>query len=179
VAMKVMARARGRGRTPPRRRGRPVSRPPRFKWVIKNSAIATTVPSMTDMEQLEQNFSVMAQQFTDADQKILTARWQRLVRTSADVRPVRRAVPQGPAGGRHGALRHVRGRLRSIPAGSGALSCACRPSTSRTLRPMSDLRCPMPHGVTVPERMIGRRTVRIIAGSSRTPFAECRQRQLE
>jgi predicted aldo/keto reductase-like oxidoreductase len=78
VAMKVMARARGRGRdtaAPPR--------PPNFalaalKWVIKNPAIATTVPSMTDIDQLEQNFSVMAQQFTDADQKILTARLEKI-----------------------------------------------------------------------------------------------------
>ena len=73
VAMKVMARAGGRGRgaaAPPR----PANfAPAALKWAMKNPAIATTVPSMTDNDQLEQNFSVMAQQFTDADQKILTA----------------------------------------------------------------------------------------------------------
>ena len=77
VAMKVMARAGGRGR------GAAAPRPATFapaalKWAIKNSAIATTVPSMTDIDQLEQNFSVMAQQFTDADQKILTARLEEI-----------------------------------------------------------------------------------------------------
>ena len=75
VAMKVMARAIG-----PRRSGGGPPKPAEFgpaalKWVLKNPAVATTVPSMTDIDQLEQNFAVMAQQkFTDADQKILTAR---------------------------------------------------------------------------------------------------------
>ena len=78
VAMKVMARAGGRGRgaaAPPRPAGFTSAA---LKWVIKNPAIATTVPSMTDIDQLEQNFSVMAQQFTDADQKVLTARLQEI-----------------------------------------------------------------------------------------------------
>jgi predicted aldo/keto reductase-like oxidoreductase len=44
-----------------------------LKWAIKNPAIATTVPSMTDIDQLEQNFAVMGQNFTDADTKVLTA----------------------------------------------------------------------------------------------------------
>jgi len=75
VAMKVMARAGGRGAAAPR----PATfAPAALKWAIKNSAIATTVPSMTDIDQLEQNFSVMAQQFTDADQKILTARLEEI-----------------------------------------------------------------------------------------------------
>jgi len=83
VAMKVMAKVgRGRGRGaaqgPP-----PPARPANFapaalKWAIKNPVIATTVPSMTDIDQLEQNFAVMAQPFTDADQKILTARLEEI-----------------------------------------------------------------------------------------------------
>jgi len=83
VAMKVMAKVgRGRGRgadaAPP-----PPARPANFaptalKWAIKNPVIATTVPSMTDIDQLEQNFAVMAQPFTDADQKILTARLEEI-----------------------------------------------------------------------------------------------------
>ena len=83
VAMKVMAKVgRGRGRgaaqAPP-----PSARPANFaptalKWAIKNPIIATTVPSMTDIDQLEQNFAVMAQPFTDSDQKILTARLEEI-----------------------------------------------------------------------------------------------------
>jgi len=78
VAMKVMARARGRGGRsagPPR----PANfAPAALKWVIKNPAIATTVPSMTDIDQLEQNFKVMAEEFTDTDAKILTARLEEI-----------------------------------------------------------------------------------------------------
>ena len=82
VAMKVMARARGRGRggaepAPAVPAGRSAAA---LKWVIKNPAIATTVPSMTDIDQLEQNFRVMGQAFTDADAKVLTA-------ALAEVRP--------------------------------------------------------------------------------------------
>jgi aryl-alcohol dehydrogenase-like predicted oxidoreductase len=72
VAMKVMARGR-----------RGAQRPANFpaaalKWVIKNPAFATTVPSMTDMDQLEQNFRAMSEQFTDADATILTARLEEM-----------------------------------------------------------------------------------------------------
>jgi len=75
VAMKVMARAGRRGRggaepAPAAPAGRPAAA---LKWVIKNPAIATTVPSMTDIDQLEENFRVMGQAFTDADAKVLTA----------------------------------------------------------------------------------------------------------
>jgi uncharacterized protein len=72
IAMKVMANGR--------RRGAPQSqRPANFapaalKWVIANPAIATTVPSMTDMDQLDQNLAVMSQRFSDVDAKILSAR---------------------------------------------------------------------------------------------------------
>jgi hypothetical protein len=77
VAMKVMARARRRGGAPP------PQRPPNFpeaalKWALKNPAIATTVPSMTDMDQLEQNFRMMAETFTEADAKILSARLEEI-----------------------------------------------------------------------------------------------------
>jgi uncharacterized protein len=73
VAMKVMARSDGHSQ-------RATDKKPAdfftaaLKWVIRNPAIATTIPSMTDIDQLEANFGVMAQRFTDADSKVLTAR---------------------------------------------------------------------------------------------------------
>ena len=74
VAMKVMARAGGRGRGAAPQPARPANlAPAALKWVIKNPAIGTTVPSMTDMDQLDQNFKVMAEDFTAEDQKVLTA----------------------------------------------------------------------------------------------------------
>jgi aryl-alcohol dehydrogenase-like predicted oxidoreductase len=78
VGMKVMAKAGGRrGAAPPP--PRPASfAPAALKWVIKNPVIATTVPSITDIDQLEQNFAVMGQPFTDSDQKTLSARLQEI-----------------------------------------------------------------------------------------------------
>ncbi len=44
-----------------------------LKWVLKNKNVATTVPSITDMEQLDDNVTAMTVPFSDADQKILFA----------------------------------------------------------------------------------------------------------
>jgi len=49
-----------------------------LKWTIRNPAIASTVPSMTDNDQLDQNFRAMAEQFSDADAKVLTARLEEI-----------------------------------------------------------------------------------------------------
>lgn len=77
VAMKVMAKARRRRDTPQPQR--PANFPEAaLKWALKNPAIATTVPSMTDMDQLEQNFRMMGEAFTDADARILSARLEEI-----------------------------------------------------------------------------------------------------
>jgi aryl-alcohol dehydrogenase-like predicted oxidoreductase len=77
VAMKVMAGGlRGRNPRPQmQRQGAPSAA---LKWVLKNQGVATTVPSMTDIEQLETNFKVMSQSFSDADQQILNARLEEI-----------------------------------------------------------------------------------------------------
>jgi uncharacterized protein len=155
VAMKVMARAGRRNRdaaAPPR----PASfAPAALKWAIKNPAIATTVPSMTDIDQLEQNFSVMAQQFTDADQKILTARLEeinpyfcRMCGQCAGQCP--QGLPVGDmvrfvmyADG-YGQFPLGREHFQRMPAGHQAVRCDQCPTCV--------VRCP--HGVTVAERMI-------------------------
>ena len=49
-----------------------------LKWVIKNPAIATTIPSMTDNDQLEENVKAMSAKFSEADQKTLTAYLDRI-----------------------------------------------------------------------------------------------------
>ncbi len=76
IAMKVMARSgRGRGGGPQR----PATfAPAALKWTLKNPAIATTVPSMTDIDQLEQNFKTMSERFTEDDAKILVARLEEI-----------------------------------------------------------------------------------------------------
>jgi uncharacterized protein len=77
VAMKVMAGGI-RGRNPRPQLQRPNAMAAALKWVLKNPAVATTIPSMTDNDQLTQNFAVMAESFTDADAKILAAHLEQI-----------------------------------------------------------------------------------------------------
>ena len=65
VAMKVMAH--GKKELKP---GIPSAA---LKWVLKNPHVHTTIPSMVDMDQLDQNLKVMASSFSDTDQINLSA----------------------------------------------------------------------------------------------------------
>ncbi len=73
VAMKVMAPAgggRGRGGAPPA----PVvpgKHLAALKWVLKNPLVGTTIPSMTDIDQLEDNFRALSEKISAADEKLL------------------------------------------------------------------------------------------------------------
>jgi predicted aldo/keto reductase-like oxidoreductase len=49
-----------------------------LKWVIKNPNIHTTIPSMTDMDQLDENMGAMTASFTDADEKLLAAQLEHI-----------------------------------------------------------------------------------------------------
>jgi len=42
-----------------------------LKWVLKNPNVDSTIPSMTDMDQLDENLQAMTAPFTEADQKTL------------------------------------------------------------------------------------------------------------
>jgi len=42
-----------------------------LKWVLKNPKVNTTIPSMTDMDQLEENLKAMAGPFTEVEEKML------------------------------------------------------------------------------------------------------------
>jgi len=42
-----------------------------LKWVVRNPNVHTTVPSMTDMDQLDENMRAFAQPFSAADEKLL------------------------------------------------------------------------------------------------------------
>ena len=70
VAMKVMAGGFRRGRVDDRlkREGALLAA---LKWVVLNPNVHTTVPSMTDMDQLDENLKAMSQPFGAADEKIL------------------------------------------------------------------------------------------------------------
>lgn len=49
-----------------------------LKWVIKNPHVATTIPSMTDMDQLDDNLHAMGHPLSAADEKLLTAHLEQI-----------------------------------------------------------------------------------------------------
>jgi predicted aldo/keto reductase-like oxidoreductase len=44
-----------------------------LKWVLKRPHVATTIPGMTDMDQLEENLKAMADPFSAGDERVLAA----------------------------------------------------------------------------------------------------------
>ena len=42
-----------------------------LKWVLKNPKVDTTIPSMTDMDQLEENLKAMAEPYSQVEEKLL------------------------------------------------------------------------------------------------------------
>jgi uncharacterized protein len=70
VGMKVMAAAGNRRgqQAPPPPTGRHLAA---LKWVLKNPAFSTTIPSMTDVDQVAVNLRAMAETFSPDDQKLL------------------------------------------------------------------------------------------------------------
>lgn len=78
VAMKVMAggqrrtsNAPGRAKDILKRDGAMLAA---LKWAMKNSNVHTTIPSMTGMDQLDENLKAMAAPFSSADGTVLEAR---------------------------------------------------------------------------------------------------------
>jgi hypothetical protein len=49
-----------------------------LKWTLRNPNIHTTIPSMTDNDQLDENVRVMSQPYTGADDKVLQSRLERI-----------------------------------------------------------------------------------------------------
>jgi hypothetical protein len=45
-----------------------------LKWVLKNPNVDTTIPSMVDMDELQENMAAMSSAYTPADEKLLAAR---------------------------------------------------------------------------------------------------------
>ena len=49
-----------------------------LKWVLKNPKVDTTIPSMTDMDQLEENLRAMAEPYTQVEEKLLAQQLERI-----------------------------------------------------------------------------------------------------
>ena len=76
VAMKVMAGGSRRvrpGDPLAERLGRPGAMLAALKWVVNKPNVATTIPSMTDMDQLQENLKAMGSPLSSSDEKVLTA----------------------------------------------------------------------------------------------------------
>jgi len=76
VAMKIMAggsRARRPGEQVDPRMQREGAMLSALKWVLNKPHIGTTIPSMTDMDQLDENLLAMAEKFSPNDEKALAA----------------------------------------------------------------------------------------------------------
>jgi hypothetical protein len=81
VAMKIMAggaHARRPGESPDPRTQHEGAMLSALKWVLNKPNIGTTIPSMTDMDQLDENLRAMSEKFSPADEKILTAHLDRI-----------------------------------------------------------------------------------------------------
>ncbi|HYN05431.1 MAG TPA: aldo/keto reductase [Vicinamibacteria bacterium] len=79
VAMKVMAGGRGPEAVAMREklaaRGGMISA---LKWVLRNPSVDTTIPSTTDMAQLDENLRAMAEPWAPADEQKLVARLEQI-----------------------------------------------------------------------------------------------------
>lgn len=76
VAMKVMAggfRRAKEGETLFDTLKKPGAMLAALKWVLSNPNVDTTIPSMTDMDQLDENLKAMSQGLTESDKRVLAA----------------------------------------------------------------------------------------------------------
>ena len=147
VAMKVMA--------PAARAKKPNGPLAALKWVLRDTRIATTVPSMTDMDQLEMNFRAMAEPFGAADEQLLA-------RIDREIRPLYCRMcyqcsgqcPKGapiPESIRYLSYADFYGQF-----GLGREHFQALPEEARTVRCRDCVSCQVrcPNGVHVAERMM-------------------------
>ena len=81
VAMKVMAggtRSHKPGDPIAGKLAQPGAMLAALKWVVKNPNVSTTIPSITDMDQLDENLKAMDHVYTSADAAILSAHLERI-----------------------------------------------------------------------------------------------------
>ena len=113
VAMKVMA-----GGPRNQKLTQPGALLAALKWVTNHPSVATTIPSMTDMDQLDENLRAMAGPLTADDHKLLAAHMETdPAGVLPHVRQVRGHMRAGLAGGRCFALLDLRRRIWQFALG--------------------------------------------------------------
>lgn len=81
VAMKVMAggfRSHKPGDPLAGRLAQPGALLAALKWVVRNPSVATAIPSITGMDQLDENLKAMEQAYSPSDAKVLAAHLERI-----------------------------------------------------------------------------------------------------
>jgi predicted aldo/keto reductase-like oxidoreductase len=79
VAMKVMAGGRDeKARAARQKLASQGGMLPALKWVLRSPHVHSTIPSTTDLDQLQENLRAMAEPWTPADEKLLSARLERI-----------------------------------------------------------------------------------------------------
>jgi predicted aldo/keto reductase-like oxidoreductase len=125
-----------------------------LKWVLHDPNIGTTIPSMTDNDQLDENLKAMAQPFGSADEKILAARLERIAplycrtcgrcdgmcRQGLPVADVLRMLTYADG---YGQFALGRERFRELAPEHAGVRCGSCPECT--------VKCP--YGVRVPERV--------------------------
>jgi uncharacterized protein len=125
-----------------------------LKWVLKNKNVHTTIPSITDNEQLEENLKAMSVPFSDGDQKILMAQLDHIsplyCRMCGSCSgqcpkgvPVSDVVRFASYAEGYGQFQLARESFRSLPAEVQAVRCG----------DCSDCTVQCPNGVRVRERV--------------------------
>jgi predicted aldo/keto reductase-like oxidoreductase len=126
-----------------------------LRWVTRNPNVHTTVPSMTDMDQLDENIKAGFQAFSDTDAKLLAVRREVIrpfycnmcgqcdgqCRQGLPVQDVLRFVTYAEGYGQFGLGRE---RFRELAPEHAGVRCESCPGCT--------VQCP--HGVTVAERLI-------------------------
>ncbi|HTX39236.1 MAG TPA: aldo/keto reductase [Bryobacteraceae bacterium] len=161
VAMKIMAGGagggRGRGGPGPnaQRLQQPGAMAAVLRWVTRNPFVATTVPSMTDMDQLDQNIRAGFDYFTPADANLLAVHREFLrpfycsmcgqcegqCRYGLPVQDVLRFVTYADG---YGQFALGRERFQELSAQYASVRCADCPGCTVVC----------PHGVRVAERLV-------------------------
>lgn len=125
-----------------------------LKWVLKRPNITTTIPSMTDMDQLDENLKAMTDPFSARDEKVLTAQLERIAPlycrmcgqcegTCARGLPVADMLRILTYADGYGQFSLARERFRKLPIEQASVRCGdCAECT---------VNCP--HGVHVSERL--------------------------
>ena len=126
-----------------------------LKWVLRNKNVDTTIPSITDFDQLDQNLKAMSEPFTPADEKLLAARLEHLrplyCRMCGNCDGV---CAEGPAGRRPDPLRLLCRRLRPVRHGARAVPGPAGRICRMCAAPIaSECTISCPHGVRVSERV--------------------------